>query len=65
MLTPYFSCSGGTGNGYDKKRVGTHYAKLVFSHPLGSAGHVGHSGASGARNIDTLFVHARVGPVRI
>jgi hypothetical protein len=55
MLMPYFSCSGRTGNGYDKKHVGTHYAKLVFLHPLGSAGHVVHSGVSGARNIDTLL----------
>jgi hypothetical protein len=29
--------------------------KLVFLHPVGSAGHVVHSGASGAQNIDTLF----------
>jgi hypothetical protein len=41
--------------GYDKKRARTHYAELVFLHPMGSAGHVMHSGASGARNIDALF----------
>jgi hypothetical protein len=34
--------------GFDKKLVGTHYAKIVFLHPVGSAGHVLHSGASGA-----------------
>jgi hypothetical protein len=44
----YFSCSGGTGNGYDKKCVGTHYVEYVFLHLLGSAGHVVHSDASGA-----------------
>jgi hypothetical protein len=42
--------------GYDKKLVGSHYAKLVFLHPMGYAGHVVHSGASGARNVDALFL---------
>jgi hypothetical protein len=32
--------------GFDKKRFRTHYAELVFLHPLGSVGHVVHSGAS-------------------
>jgi hypothetical protein len=45
--THYFSCSGGTGTNFTKKLVGTHYAKLVFLHPLGSAGHVAYSGVSG------------------
>jgi hypothetical protein len=26
--------------GFDKMGTGTHYAKLMFSHPVGSAGHV-------------------------
>jgi hypothetical protein len=34
--------------GFDKKCFRTRYAKLVFSHPVGSAGHVVHSGASEA-----------------
>jgi hypothetical protein len=38
-----------------KKRDGTSYAKLVFLHPMGSAGHVVRSGSSGVRNVDTLF----------
>jgi hypothetical protein len=33
--------------GFNKKRVGTCYAKLGFMHTLGSVGHVVHSGASG------------------
>jgi hypothetical protein len=41
--------------GFDKKSIGMHYAKHVFLHLVGSAGHVVHSGVSGARNIDTLF----------
>jgi hypothetical protein len=38
-----------------KKRIGTHYAELVFLHPVGSVGHVVDSGVSGARNVDTVF----------
>jgi hypothetical protein len=40
---------------FDKEHAGTHYTKLVFLHPVGSAGHVGQSGASGARNVKVLF----------
>jgi hypothetical protein len=36
-------------------RTATRYAKLVFLHPMGYAGHVVHSGASGAPNVDALF----------
>jgi hypothetical protein len=32
--------------GFDKKRVRTRYAELVFLHSLGSEGHLLHSGAS-------------------
>jgi hypothetical protein len=38
-----------------KKRVGTRYAKIVFLHLVGSAGHIVHSGARGAPNVDALF----------
>jgi hypothetical protein len=39
----------------DKKCVGTCYAKLVFLHPVGFAGHVVHSGPSGEQNVDAVF----------
>jgi hypothetical protein len=41
--------------GFHKKRVGARYTKVVFLHPVGSAGQVGHSGASGAQNFNALF----------
>jgi hypothetical protein len=41
--------------GYDKKRVGTRYVKIVFWHPVGPMGHVVHSGASGALNDDAVI----------
>jgi hypothetical protein len=34
--------------GFDKKRVGTHYAELVFLHPAQSAGQIVHSVVFGA-----------------
>jgi hypothetical protein len=34
--------------GYDKKRVGTHYAEIVFLRLGESAGYIVHSGASDA-----------------
>jgi hypothetical protein len=40
---------------FHKKRIGTHYAELVFLHQMGFVGHVVHSGSSGAQNIDVLF----------
>jgi hypothetical protein len=33
--------------GFDKKRIGTRYAELLFLHPVGSVGDVVHFGASG------------------
>jgi hypothetical protein len=41
--------------GFHKTCNGTHYADLLFLHPVGSAGHVVHFGASGERIIDTIF----------
>jgi hypothetical protein len=41
--------------GFIKKCAGTCYAKLMFLHPVGSAGHIVHSTASGAQNIKALF----------
>jgi hypothetical protein len=32
---------------FHKRRVGTHYAELVFLHPMGYADHVVHYGAFG------------------
>jgi hypothetical protein len=41
--------------GCHKKCPGTHYAKLVSLHTVGSASHIVHFGAAGARNLDTPF----------
>jgi hypothetical protein len=38
--------------GFHKKHAGTHYAKLVFLHLIGSAGDILHSTASVAQNVD-------------
>jgi hypothetical protein len=41
---------------FDKKRLRPLYAKLVFSHPVGSMGNVVPSSASGVQNVDALFL---------
>jgi hypothetical protein len=41
--------------GFDKRCIGTHYAKLVFLQQVGSAGHIMHSTASWEQNVDALF----------
>jgi hypothetical protein len=41
--------------GFHKKCPGTRYAKLVFLHPLESAGHKVHFGASRPRNVNPQF----------
>jgi hypothetical protein len=46
-------------SGFLKKCVGTHYAKLVFLHPVGSVSHVLNFGTFRARNIDALFFMLR------
>jgi hypothetical protein len=47
-----------------KKCDRTHYTKIVFLHPVGSAGHVVHSGAYESRNIDALFFKLEWGRYR-
>jgi hypothetical protein len=43
--------------GFYKKRTRTHYAKLVFSHPVGLVGHVIQSDASaGVKRRCTIFM---------
>jgi hypothetical protein len=41
--------------GFERKSARLCHAKLVFLHPVRSAGHVLHFGASGPRNIIALF----------
>jgi hypothetical protein len=41
--------------GLHKKHARSHYAKPVFLHSVGTAGHVVHSDRSRARNVDELF----------
>jgi hypothetical protein len=38
-----------------KKRIVTHYAELVFLHPVRLAGYVVNSGAFGPQNVDAIF----------
>jgi hypothetical protein len=40
-------CLGVTGRDSTKKRAGTHYAELMFLHPMGFTGHAVHSSVSG------------------
>jgi hypothetical protein len=44
---------------FHKKRTGRCYTEHVFSHSLGSVGHVVQSGASWAQNVDALFFMLR------
>jgi hypothetical protein len=48
--------------GFHKKRTEACYTKLVFLHPVGSAGHVLHSCIWGAKRRHTIFP-SRVGQV--
>jgi hypothetical protein len=47
----YFSSLDGTCTDLTKSAPG----RVIFFHPVGSAGHVAHSGVSGAQNVDTLL----------
>jgi hypothetical protein len=52
---PLFFMLGWDWYGFNKKRSGTYYAKLMFLHPVGSMGHTMQSSASTVQNVDTLF----------
>jgi cytochrome b len=54
IVTIFFKLSWGR-YGFDKKRFRTRQVKLLFLHPVLSAGQVVHFGATGERIIDTLF----------
>jgi hypothetical protein len=41
--------------GIHKNYVGTHYAQLVFLHPVGTVSLAVHSSASGVQNVNALF----------
>jgi hypothetical protein len=45
--------------GFNKKHAETFYSELVFSHPVGSAGHVVHSGASTSQNANAVIFMLR------
>jgi hypothetical protein len=45
--------------GFDKKTCWVTLLRLVFLHPVGTAGCVVHSGASGVRNGDAIFFMLR------
>jgi hypothetical protein len=45
--------------GFDKKRNGTRYTKLVLLHPVGSTVPILRFGTSGVSNIDALFFMLR------
>jgi hypothetical protein len=55
VRTTLFFMLGWDQYGFDKKRAGTRYTKIVCLHPVGSGGHVVNSSASGAQNIDALI----------
>jgi hypothetical protein len=63
-LNALFFMLGWARCGLHKKRARTHYAKFVFLHPMGSAGHVVHSCASGHKT-STHYFSCSGGPVAV
>jgi hypothetical protein len=55
MSMHYFFMLGWDRYGCDRKHTKTHYAKLMFLHPVGSTGHVVYSGSSEPLNNDAVF----------